>query len=496
MICVTLGRTRHKHMIAEYEHLASQGIDLVELRLDYIGRSVSLNRLLETRHCPVLITARRREDGGRWNRPEDERLTLLRSAIAAGVDFVDIEGDVASQIPRYGQTKRVISYHDFDETPEDLEAIHDALASEDADIVKLATLATSFEDNCRMMRLVRDAKIPTIGICMGEMGTCTRILASRLGSPFTYAAFGKDKKVAPGMLHWKDMRDLYRVDSISPQTRLFGVVADPVAHSYSPMIHNGSFDEIDLDARYLPFRVPAPELSTFLNACPEIGIEGLSVTIPHKESAVLACDKAESAVTGIGAVNTLAFSQDEVLGYNTDYRAAMDCIGELFEIDKEAAKPLANKRTLILGAGGVARAIAWGLRQRGCDVFIASRNIDRAQNLAVDTECEVVPWSDRHEKEVDLIVNGTPVGMHPDVDRSPYEAKALDESVAVFDTVYNPENTLFIKDARRAGCRIITGIDMFVRQAAYQFKLFTGVDAPADEMRRIIKQATNPVQLQ
>ena len=127
MICVTLGRSRHKRMIAEHQYLVEQGAELVELRLDYIGRAVSLSRLINDRPGPVVITARRRGDGGRWLKSEQERLMLLRSAIAAGVDYVDIEADIAAQIPRYGKTKRIISYHDMDETPDNLEELHAAL---------------------------------------------------------------------------------------------------------------------------------------------------------------------------------------------------------------------------------------------------------------------------------------------------------------------------------------------------------------------------------
>ncbi|TWT54073.1 Shikimate dehydrogenase [Rubripirellula amarantea] len=495
MICVTLGRARHKRMIADHQFLAEQGAQLVELRLDYISRAVSLKRLLENRFCPIVVTVRRREDGGRWLKSEAERLTLLRSAIAAGVDYVDIEADVASQIPRYGNTKRIISFHDFDETPEDLEELHAAMAEEDADIVKIATMANSFQDNLRMMDLVKNAKIPTIGICMGEMGMITRILGERLGSPFTYATFSKDKKMAPGLLEWKEMQTLYRYSTIDDNTVLFGVVADPVAHSYSPLIHNRAFEDSGINARYLPFRVPKSDLPNFIKHCKELGVEGLSVTIPHKEEALDQCTQAESSASGIGAVNTLVFQGDSVLGYNTDYRAAMDCVEELFNIDRTKERPMQGMTALILGAGGVSRAIAWGLKQRHCDVVIASRTFERAEILASELGCRVIKWEDRHDERINLLVNGTPIGMHPDVDVSPYNETSLNQFVAVFDTVYNPENTLLIKYAKRAQCRIITGIDMFVRQAAYQYKLFTGKDANVQLMRKTIKDATNPVQL-
>jgi 3-dehydroquinate dehydratase / shikimate dehydrogenase len=495
MICVTLGRSRHKRMIAEHQQLVEQGVELVELRLDYIGRAVSLGRLLTNRPGPVVITARRREDGGRWMKSEQERLMLLRSAIAAGVEYVDIEADVAEQIPRYGNTKRIISYHDFSGTPDELEELHERMAEEDADIVKIATMANSFKDNVRMMNLVKNAKVPTIGICMGETGIMTRLLANRLGSPFTYATFSGGKKVAPGLLDYREMESLYRYKEIDEHTEFFGVVADPVAHSYSPLIHNRAFQNDGLNARYFPLRVSSSDLPNFMACAKEIGIHGVSVTIPHKEAALDFCTQAESSATGIGAVNTLIFHDDDVLGYNTDYRAAMDCITEVFKKDQSSNRSLQGLKAMILGAGGVSRAVAWGLRQRNVEVTITSRNHERSQILASEIGCRAVEWEQRHDSKVNLLVNGTPVGMHPDVDSSPYNPEALNQYLVVFDTVYNPENTLLIKQAKRAQCRIITGVDMFVRQAAYQYKLFTGQEASMQLLRTTIKQATNPVQL-
>ena len=495
MICVSLGRARHQRMIAEHQFLVEQGAQLVELRLDYITRAVNLKRLVGDRPGPVVLTARRKEDGGRWEKSEQERLMLLRSAIATGVEYVDIEADVAAQIPRYGSTKRIISYHDFSGTPDELEEIHAAMAEEDADIVKIATMANTFSDNVRMIKLVQNAKIPTIGICMGEMGMITRILSNRVGSPFTYATFSADKKLAPGQINWKEMNNVYHYESINPQTSLFGVIADPVGHSHSPLIHNSAFIDAGLNARYLPLRVPIDDLQTFMNHCHSIGIEGISITIPHKEAALDYCTQAEASATGIGAINTMIFNGEERLGYNTDYRAAMDCIEETFSLQRGQENSMQGKVALILGAGGVSRAIAWGLRQRKCDVYVSSRTEERSQLLAHEIGCNTIPWDQRHEVKAHLLVNGTPVGMHPNVDVSPYNMSSINEYMVVFDTVYNPENTVLIKYAKQTGARLITGVDMFVRQAAYQFRLFTGQDAPTDLMRAKIKQATNPVRI-
>lgn len=495
MICVSLGRTRHKHVIAEHKHLAENGVKLVELRLDFIGRAPNLTRLLSDRPTPVVIAIRRREDGGRWMGSEADRQMMLRAAVVSGAEYVDFEADIAGSIPRYGNTKRIVSLHNFEETPDNLEELHAAMAAEDADIVKIATMANCFNDNVRMIELVKNAKVPTIGICMGDIGMPTRILANRFGSPFTYATYSAERTLAPGQLNYRQMMDLYRYDEIDAETELFGVVADPVAHSHSPLIHNRAMQSAGVNARYLPFRVAKDDLHNFIDACPQLGIHGISITIPHKEAALNYCTQAEASSSGIGAINTMIFDKEDRLGYNTDYRAAMDCITETYKQTAGADRNLQGLRALILGAGGVSRAIAWGLKQRGAEVTIASRGYERSAVLANELSAKAVTWENRHDQKPQLLVNGSPVGMHPDVDASPYDRAAMNQFMVVFDTVYNPENTLLIKDAREMKARVITGVDMFVRQAAYQYKLFTGRDASTTLMRSSIKEATSPVRL-
>ncbi|MCX7432300.1 MAG: type I 3-dehydroquinate dehydratase [Planctomycetia bacterium] len=131
MICVSIGRGRHRHVIAEHKYLADHGIRLVELRLDYIEGPVQVARLLRERHCPVIVTCRRAADGGRWGQPEETRRLVLRTAIVEGADYVDLEDDIAESVPRYGMTKRIISHHDFHKTPVDLESLHARLAALD-----------------------------------------------------------------------------------------------------------------------------------------------------------------------------------------------------------------------------------------------------------------------------------------------------------------------------------------------------------------------------
>jgi 3-dehydroquinate dehydratase/shikimate dehydrogenase len=475
-------------MIAEHKHLAEQGASLVELRLDYIKGEVQLKRLLADRPCAVVATCRRDSDGGKYNGPEESRQAILRMAIAEGVEYVDIEEDIAATIPRFGATKRIISLHNYNETPKDISAIHQRLCRLDPDVVKIATMANSPMDNLRMMSVVGESNVPTVGMCMGEMGTPSRLLAGRFGSPFTYATFHQERPLAPGQISFQEMHETYQYDEINEHTAVFAVIADPVGHSLSPLIHNAALRHAGINAVYLPFRVPREHLDQFLLEAPRMGIRGLSVTIPHKEAVVQHLGKTDRVVIDIGAANTLVFSDEGIVGFNTDSRAAIDSLESHFKVNVD--EPLRDRTALVLGAGGAAKAVAYGLRRRGADVVLASRTHNRAKALAGALGCEAVEWKSRTGVDCQILVNCTPVGMHPHVDDTPFEKHYLKPSMTVFDTVYNPESTLLIKDARSQGCNVVTGVEMFVQQAALQFKLFTDQDAPVDIMRQTLKRAT------
>ena len=226
MICVSIGRGRHRMMMAEHKHLAQQGAELVELRLDFIRRSVNLRRLLDERPCATIATCRRPHEGGKWMRSENDRLVLLRTAIADGADYIDLESDVAGKIPRYGETKRIISYHNFHETPPDLEAVHEMMCRLDPDVIKVATMANNPIDNIRVLRLCQTQRVPTVAFCMGEMGLPSRILCGKFGAPFTYATYNPERIMAPGQLTYEQMIDDFRYNKLGPSTVVLGVIAD------------------------------------------------------------------------------------------------------------------------------------------------------------------------------------------------------------------------------------------------------------------------------
>jgi 3-dehydroquinate dehydratase / shikimate dehydrogenase len=250
------------------------------------------------------------------------------------------------------------------------------------------------------------------------------------------------------------------------------------------------------DCVYLPFHIPNGQLAEGLAAFDAVPVEGYGVTIPHKEAAATLATEAESFVRTCGAANTLVRKPEG--GYfaaNTDQAAVVAAIQDhLREIAGDAAPmELPQLGVLVLGSGGVARAIAHGLHREGAQLTLAARNYDKAAALAREVNCKVVDWHARHSVHCEIIINGTPVGMHPNVNESPLHPSCLRPGMIVFDTVYTPETTLLVREARNRGCSIITGVDMFVRQAARQFEHFIGITPDLDKMRDIMRKALSPL---
>jgi 3-dehydroquinate dehydratase/shikimate dehydrogenase len=483
-------------MQAEIQEAAKRGAKLIELRLDFLAKAPDFQRLLANQPCPLIATVRRPVDGGRWSGTEEERLMLLRQAIVAGFDWVDVETDVADEIGRYVHGKRIVSYHNLREVPDNLVEIHAQMCRQDADVVKIAVTAQHPEDNVRVLELLRNPAKPTVAMCMGDLGMPSRILAGRYGAPFTYGAFNKERGIAPGLLSFDELRQVYHYEQLKPSTAIYGVVGDPVGHSLSPLIHNKAMHKLGIDGVYLPFRVPRGDLPLCLKSFECFPVNGYSVTIPHKEAAAAAATHRDESVEQMQAANTLVRTPDGWAAYNTDAQAALESLRANLPLGPDGGYvPLQSRSVLILGAGGVARAIAHALRTEAGQLTITNRTGERAHRLAEEVNCRAVDWGARHNVAAEVLINCTSVGMYPDMDDSPIHHSYLRPGLVVFDTIYTPETTLLVKEARARECHVLTGVEMFVRQAALQFKLFTGQEAPLELMHTLVKRALSPVAL-
>ena len=475
MICVSLTSSDLAQLQKDITR-AAEVADAIEIRLDYLPVNVDLTAVLGAKPKPVVVTCRRVEDGGKYEGDERVRMRALQKAAGLGADFIDIEAGSAAEL-RDVPAKRIVSYHNFKETPKDLAAIHKNCTHTQPDVVKLAVMANSQMDNLRVFELLRGAGVPTAAFCMGELGLISRIIGRKFGSEITYAALAGGLEAAPGQLAASELRDLYRYHKIGPNTAIYGVMANPVAHSMSPAIHNAAFEATGIDAVYLPLKVEEPV--EFVKAFRAIDVKGYSVTIPHKETIMPAMDEIDPVAKAIGAMNTVVNRDGKLCGYNTDYMAA---IGGL-----EKVTDLPGKTALMIGAGGAARAIAFGLKQKDVDLTVADIVAEKAQTLAGEVGCRSAAVDKLGTPSVDILINATPAGMHPNVESTAIPKEWLRPETVVFDVVYNPIETRLLREAREVGCPTVTGFDMFVSQAVAQFEMWTGVGAPVDVMADVVR---------
>ena len=473
------------------DEAAALGADAVELRLDYLRQPPDegqLKSLLDAPPLPTIVTCRPVAEGGRFEGDEGRRLRVLHEAARLGCDWVDVELSVPpGERPR---GRIILSHHDFDRCPDDLERIAARLDASQPAVSKVAFAAAGPEDAFRAFDVLRAAARPAIALAMGEAGLISRILAAKFGAFGTFAAPAAGAESAPGQPTVREVRDLYRWETINENTSVFGVVGCPVAHSMSPAIHNAAFAAAGIDAVYVPLLIQpgAENFNRFMDALldrPWMDWRGLSVTIPHKENALAYIGEGhcDPLARRIGAVNTVTIDSRAALrGDNTDYAAALDALCAAMGIARE---DLAGRSVAVLGAGGAARAIVAALAHYGADVTIYNRTVSRGERLAEEFGCRAAGRDALDTLDAEIVINCTPIGMHPDIDRSPLETIPPCVKV-VFDTIYNPVETLLLRTARRQGCACVAGLEMFVSQAVAQFETWTAQRAPRDVMRNVV----------
>ncbi|MBU1004351.1 MAG: shikimate dehydrogenase [Nanoarchaeota archaeon] len=474
MIAVPIAASMTKEALKDMKE-ASKSADVIELRLDCI-KDLGLEILLAKRIKPVIVTTRSKAEGGRSNISESRRIKLIEKAIDLGAEFVDVEFSLGSEkikriISIRGKTKVIVSYHNFKGTDEkEIIAKYEKIKRLKPNVIKIVSFANSIDDNAVMLRLLKTAKKEgkdLIAFCMGEKGEVSRILCNFFGSFLTFASLCKGKESAPGQLDVKTLKGLYRVNEFR-NGEVFGLVGNPVKQSKGILIHNDAFKKLEMNKVYVNFLVE--DLSSFVKSFRKL-IKGFSVTIPFKREIIKLIDGVDLTAGKIGAVNTVINENGKLIGYNTDVKGAINVI--------ESKMKIKNKRVLMIGAGGVARAIGYGVKGKGGRLIILNRTVSRAKSLGNELKCEY-GGLDKLNKidKVDIIVNATSIGMVPKVNEMPLGKdklrRIIKKGALVFDSVYNPRKTKLLKEAEKLGCNTADGYDMFINQADEQFKLFTG----------------------
>jgi 3-dehydroquinate dehydratase / shikimate dehydrogenase len=476
---------------------AAEVADLVELRLDCLEDVEAASQLLEDARSfgrPLIVTLRSAEQGGHSSVDYEGRRRFWSSLKPPAAECLfDVEYDLVRDLSSAASlhpldadwTHVICSHHDFDGVPPDLDQIFERMMATPAGIIKIAVQANDAIDCLPIFNLLERARREQrelIAIAIGPAGIMTRVLGPSRGSFLTYGALDDENATAPGQLSARELRDTYRVERLDSETEVMGIVGNPVGQSLSPLIHNAAFAAANLNAVYLPFQ--AREVTEFIRRMVDPktreivwNLRGLSVTIPHKSSVMPLLDWVDETAREIGAVNTILVRDEQLLGYNTDAFGLMAPL-----INRIGA--IRDARCAVIGAGGAARAALWALINEGATVELFARNLDRAAITAKDfgVRCRQLAGADFDG--FDIVINTTPLGMSGAYqEMTPATTAQLRGVRLAYDLVYNPIETVFLREARAAGCDTLTGIEMLIAQGAEQFRLWTGQLPDTNVMR-------------
>lgn len=504
MICAPLMGHSIEQMMSDMYLAKKQGANVIEVRLDYLKTfrpRQDLETLLRNKPLPVIIDYRPKREGGLYEGDEISRLETLLLAKELGADYIDFELKVAydlmgeDKLNKQSDSKVIVSSYLDGVTPstENLSRLVAQMQSTGADIIKLVTNASNITEIWRIFQVLSYCQVPLIAYSIGDRGLISQILCPKYGGVLVYGSM--EGNSVPGLPALHSLIQAYKPEYINADTKVFGLISKPVSHSKGPILHNPTFRHVNFNGVYVPMLVD--DLKEFFRVYNGPDFAGFSVGIPYKEAVTEFCDEVDPIARSIGAVNTIIrrSSDGKLVGYNTDCEAAITAIEDALKErgysngETNIASPLSGKLFVLVGAGGAGRALAFGAKLRGAKIVIFDIDFDRAKSLADAVSGQAMPFEDLvnfQPEKGSILANATPLGMHPNKGRIPVAEATLGDYRLVFDSVYTPRKTRLLEESEAAGAIIVSGVEMFLRQAIGQFELFTGRKAPVDFMREIV----------
>lgn len=467
-------------------------IDMVELRVDYLDKDERLHirRFPEMAGIPCILTIRRKIDGGCFIDGESSRTTLFARGLAFAEQdsrknfaYIDFEEDyhvpsLQDAALAFG-TRIIRSAHSMNEPIYNIKERLNKMRTTGFEIPKIACMPKTLSDVTRMFKECSELNDTDQIVCaMGRLGISTRILASHMNSFLTFTSPTEAETTKTlGHISPSTLVETFGFRSIDSDTDIYGITGYPLSVTHSPFIHNAGYRKHSMNAVYIP--VSSHSTEETIEFANQLGMKGLSVTVPYKEAVIENLVSVSEKVAEIGACNTILKKDQNWIGYNTDADGFAIALKEFLEV-----KNLYGKKVAIIGAGGAAKAIAYAVKHLKGKACVFNRTVSKAKYLAENfgfrwsaLNYEATPLLERYS---DVIIQTTSKGMGSSLpateENDPlffYDFKGYE---ALYDIVYEPEITPIMSRAMAAGCKVANGKSMLEYQAYQQFKIFTGAD--------------------
>jgi 3-dehydroquinate dehydratase/shikimate dehydrogenase len=483
MICISV--TPESRRLAKVDILnAARQCDLVEVCLDHLVKEPDVAEMLEGFDTPILVSCRRPEDGGKFKGTEEQRLGLLRQAIVAEPDYIELEFDIADKIPRYGNTKRVVSYTKLNEALGNVDSIYEEAVARKADVVKFTWKTDTIDEAWAMLAAInKKREQPVVGLGVGKSSRMLSILGLRYGAPWTYAALERGMEAHKDQATLFELDEVYDSSHINSKTRFVGLIGFGDREATSVRIFNSGFSQLDLPTRCLPIHLGRTDkVHQMLEV---LKINALVVNPELGPKALVLADTVDSAARQ-GDCADLVFKQaDGWHAYNIVWKNALRALEETLGKSSSDERPLDKRNIVVIGAGGLSQAIAYGIQRRQGVLSIAAPDDDEARQIAQMFGVRHIPFSSLYDRLFDVAIladSSLKGGSH----RDELNPTIFRPGMTVMDVSRMPEETDLLGEARQRGCKVVEPKDVFIAQVSSQFQSMTGQELPAEAVASVL----------
>jgi 3-dehydroquinate dehydratase/shikimate dehydrogenase len=481
MICISIAQSSRRLALVDMYNAGPQ-CDLIEVRLDRFDNAANVGELLANRPKPVIMTCRRPEDGGDWQGGEPERLALLRQCVIDKADYVEIELDVADQVRPLPPAKRVISYTNLVETPEDLPEIYAQALTKNPDVVKLVVPVHSPEEVWPVVQTLGHATVPTVVVGLGQPGVMLALMARKMGAPWTYAALERGMEAHSGQTTVADLEEVYHHRSIQKGTPLVGVTGFGELPRLNVALLNAALAGLGVPTRCLPLAVG--DLQVFRKVLKALRLGSVVIDREHQSSIRAVVPDLKASARQAEAVDFLTYEEDKWQGYNLSCRAAMAALeaavgakpgvsGRSAPNSEEGASPLAGRVVMLVGVRPVTRVLAAAVQQADGIPVIAGRDADAAKEMAGGLGCRFVRLEAVYSTLHEVLVRCDDSELHPGY---------LKAGMTVLDLPAPPEGSPLLREAEDRGAAAVSPRQVMVELVARQARAITGQDVSREPL--------------
>jgi len=483
MLCITVTPTSRTLAKVDLLNAASQG-GIVELCLDHLVKEPDFKDLLSVTDKPVIISCRRPQEGGHWKGTDEQRISLLRQAIVAGPAYIELDLETAPSIPRFGDVQRVISFTRLDRPESDIEGIFDEAAQANADVVKFHWPTPTIDDAWPLLAAVSQKKrLPIVGMGVGRPELTFSLLGTKYGSPWVYAALEKGMESHEGQATVFELNEIYHIRKIDRQTRFVAIAGFGESATISTRIFNAAFEQHELNVRCLPIQIG--DLDRIKKMLDVLKIKAILVFGQTGVEILPLAEQVDPIDQQTQYLDLLLKKDDGWHGYNSIWRSAVQALETTLGDSQPGGRPLDKQNVMVLGTGGVARAMVYAITRRKGLVSICGPNEKEAQQIAEKMACRYVPFHNMYDTLVDVIVIADASlrsgANHGDVNPSLFKA-----STTVIDVSDPPLEHPLFEEAVQRGCRTVGPRAIYEHQITTQYKVLTGQELPRESLAGVL----------